>query len=97
MPAAVYDAYAWSNISVTPANFELKGGRYMVTAVATWSSGTVTLNKLGPDGSTLIAVSPSAAMSVNGGFVADLSPGQYQLTIATATAVYAEISRIPES
>lgn len=88
------DGVTFSNISATTAAFPLQGGLYQFSAVATWnSSGTVTLQQLGPDGSTYLSV--SAALSANGGVTVYLPPGQYQVAVATATVVYAGVARIP--
>ena len=80
--------------SVTPANFYLLGGLYAVGVAATWGGGSVTLNILMPDGTTLLDTLP-AAFSANGLAVVYLPPGTYQLTIATATAVVAFVARVP--
>lgn len=82
----------FSNISATPAAFELKGGLYQVDVIGT-GFGTVTLQRLGPDGSTPLTA--MAAFAANGTAQAYLPPGQYTLAIATTTAVYANITRIP--
>jgi len=52
------------------------------------------LQILGPDGSTFIAAHTAFA-AVTGFVVVDLPPGQYKFVIATFTAVYATICRIP--
>ncbi len=88
-----YDAVAFSNISADTSNFQLLGGKYMFEVIGT-GFGTVTLQKLGPDGTTYLSV--SSALAANGGAVLDLPPGQYKVAITTTTAVYASISRIPE-
>lgn len=78
------------------AQFSLLGGDYGVTVHAgTWSSGSVTLQRIGPDGSTLITV--LTAFSTDGYAVVRLPPGTYQFTVATATGVYASILHIPRS
>lgn len=82
----------FSNISVTSSNFELKGGKYTFAVIGT-GFGTVTLQMLGPDNSTWLSV--SADIAANGGSVLDLCPGQYRVAIATTTAVYASVTRIP--
>lgn len=93
----------------TSATFNLVlGGHYLFTAKATWGSGgTVAVQRLAPDGSTyvdiLAAYDASAAeqnepintLGANGALIIPLAPGAYQLTITTATAVYAEVARIP--
>ena len=82
----------FQNVSATPANFHLAGGEYGFVVTATWGGGDVALNMVGPDGSTLVQI---VDMKANGYTTADLVAGNYQLTITTATAVYAGISPIP--
>ena len=88
------DGVRFDNLSATPASFKLQGGRYAIAVAATWGGGSVTLNQLGPDNSTFINVLAGAFLA-NGNALADLPAGQYTLTIATATAVYATIARVP--
>lgn len=82
--------FPYSNISSTPATFQLKGGNYGVTVTATFGGGSVTFNKLSQDGTTWVPVVP--AFTANGYANVSLPPGNYQLAIATATAVYAEVT-----
>jgi|GEM_PF-2953412 hypothetical protein len=89
-----HESFAWSNISATPAQFSLLGGTYALDAVATWGGGSVKLQRVGPDGSTLIDAATSMTANGTSGALS-LTPGKYQLTIATATAVYASVTRIP--
>jgi hypothetical protein len=74
----------------------LKGGNYLFCAVATFSSGTVALEILGPDGSTYLKPASGFSLSANGCFQGWLSGGQYEVVIATATAVYAIVAAIPQ-
>jgi hypothetical protein len=84
------ERFSFSNISSTPAPFNLRGGSYGVTAhTTTWGGGSATLQRLSPDGSTYVTV--LAALSADGYASANLPSGTYQLAIATATAVYADI------
>jgi hypothetical protein len=77
----------------TPANFQITGGRYGIDAMASaW--GTATLNKIGQDGSTLIAA--ATAFSANGTKLVDLPPGLYQLTLSGTTGFKGCISRVPQ-
>ncbi len=101
------DTFKASNIAATTAAFTLYGGRYAFGAVATWGGGSAKLQQLGPDGSTFIDFLGSAnnagaeqnypvnALTANGVLVIDLPPGQYRVTIATASAVYVNIVRVP--
>lgn len=83
----------FTNISATTAAFALIGGLYAVDIVATWSAGSVTFQKLAPDGSTWIAVN---AFTANDSETYYLSAGSYRFSVVTATAVYAIATRIPQ-
>jgi hypothetical protein len=84
------ERFAFSNISSTPAPFNLRGGSYGITAhSATWSAGSTTLQRLAPDGLTYVTV--LTAFSADGYASVNLPAGTYELAIATATGVYADI------
>jgi hypothetical protein len=83
---------AFKNLSSTPATFKLRGGSYGVEVQATFGGGSVTLQRLSQDGSTFITC--LTAFSANGYASVNLPAGTYQLTIATATAVYADVTGI---
>jgi len=87
------ESVSFSNIGATTAAFELRGGKYAITAKAT-GAGTMGLQMQGPDGSTFLAVHTAFA-AVTGFIVIDIPPGQYKFVIATFTAVFANICRIP--
>lgn len=89
------EAVSFSNISASTAPFALRGGKYGVATLATFGGGSVKLQALGPDGSTYLSLSSASDFTAAGGAVVDLPPGQYRFTIATATAVYASVCRIP--
>lgn len=89
------DGQNWTNIAATPAAFYLKGGYYMLSAVATWGGGNVELKMLGPDGSTYLSAPTALKLSANGMIAGYLPAGQYQLAVTTATAVYAAVSGVP--
>jgi hypothetical protein len=91
--ATATENVAFSNIGATTAAFALRGGKYAISAAAT-GAGTMGLQMLGPDGATFIAVHTAFA-AVTGFVTVDLPPGQYKFVIATFTAVYASICRIP--
>lgn len=88
------ESVAFKNISATPAAFTLSGGVYVLDAVATWGGGSLTLQRLGPDGSTLLDAATALTANGTSGAIA-LPPGSYRLTIATATAVYVTVVRVP--
>ncbi len=94
MPTAV-DGKGFSNISASTADFKLKGGAYGVFVTATFGGGSVKLQRLSLDGSTYVSVASATDFSAAGGTLVNLPPGSYRFTIATATAVYAEVSGVP--
>jgi len=85
---------SFSNIAATTAAFSLTGGKYGASVVGT-GFGTVKLQTLLADGSTWQSVSSGTDFAANGYNTVDLPPGQYRFTIATATAVYAAVTRVP--
>jgi hypothetical protein len=70
----------------------VRGGLYQVTVVATWGGGNVTLQRLGPDGTTYLNV--DSAYTVNGGGTYYLPPGTYKFAVVTATVVRVDVSRV---
>jgi hypothetical protein len=91
------DSNLYSSASATTSPvFMLKGGKYAVSCTAgTWGSGSVTLEYLGPDGATYLAVSTGATFAANGYTVVDLPPGDYKWVVASATTIAAQAVRIP--
>lgn len=88
------DVYAASNISASTAVFSLAGGKYGVDYIATWNSGSVTLERQAGDGSTFVAA--MTAFSASGYAVADLPAGNYKLVIGgSPSAIYVTVKRIP--
>lgn len=83
------------------------GGVFQVSVVATFSGGTVELQVLGPDGSTWLSIYDTfnnagteadlivGKFSANGAKNLSLAPGQYRYVLTTATALSANISRVP--
>lgn len=82
----------FSNISATPASFVLKGGNYGVTVSATFGGGSVTLQRLAADNTTYVTC--LTAFTAAGYASVNLPNGTYRLLIATATAVYADVTSI---
>lgn len=78
----------------TSATFELRGGKYMVAFNGT-GTGTVDVQRLGPDGVTFIACGVTQITATTGAQTLDLPPGQYRVVIATFTANYVAIERVP--
>lgn len=87
------DAVAFSDIAATTSAFSLIGGLYGIDTVAT-GSGTLTLERLGGDGSTWITVLTAITATSSYASVY-LPPGQYRVAVATFTAVYVQVVRIP--
>jgi hypothetical protein len=86
------ELFQWTNISATPTAFTLRGGQYAVTVIATFGGGSVTLQRLADDGSTYVTC--LTAITANGYATVNLPSGTYKLTIATATAVYADVTSV---
>jgi len=82
----------FTNISANTAPFTLRGGNYGITVSATFGGGSVTLQRLATDGTTYVTC--VTAFTAAGYASANLPSGTYRLTIATATAVYADVVSI---
>jgi hypothetical protein len=94
MPTST-EAKSFANIAATTALFQLRGGKYQISATATFGGGFVKFQMLAPDGVTIFSPSSTTDFTAAGLAVLDLPPGQYKFTIATASAVYAAACRIP--
>lgn len=86
-------AYLASNIAATTDPFSLKAGKYGVSCVATFGGGSVTLQKLAADGVTYVTALTAITAAIY--TTVDLPEGTYRLLVATATAIYVGIDRIP--
>lgn len=88
-----------SATATSSAPFTLKGGKYAVSELATFAmSDTLSLEYLGPDGSTYVSVGSALVFAATGGYVViDLPPGQYKWVLGSThvTAIYAAVVRIP--
>jgi hypothetical protein len=100
-----------NNVGTSTTGNVVLGGRYMMEVVATFGGGSVKLQRLGPDDSTFLDIKQVfekadgtggtadslliGNFTVAGAQILDLAPGSYKCTIATATAVYAALERIP--
>ncbi len=78
----------------TSASFVLQGGRYAFAFNGT-GTGTVDLKGLGPDGTTFQAVGLTQITATTGYQVVELPPGTYQVIVATFTANYVSLTRVP--
>jgi hypothetical protein len=70
----------------------LRGGKYAVIFTGT---GTVDIKRLALDGTTYQACGVTQITATAGYQVLDLPPGQYEAIIATFTANYLSVVRIP--
>lgn len=86
------DNKTFTNLSASSSAFHLFGGQYAVTVHATFGGGSVTLQRQAADGSTMVTC--LTAFTADGYATVNLPAGTYQLTIATATGVYADISSV---
>ena len=86
------EVHSFDDVDATPAAFVLQGGLYAITITATWGGGSVTLQRLAADGSTYVAVAD--AFSADAFQTISLPPGTYRLLMATAEAMYADITSI---
>ena len=92
MAATIFDdGCNLANVSAG-SDFSLLGGEYGITVSATFGGGNVAFSVYSLDGSTKIAVVPN--FTANGYGYLDLPPGNYNITITTATAVYVSVARI---
>jgi hypothetical protein len=89
----------FSNIAATTAAFALKGGRYVMSATATWGGGNITLQTLLPDGTTYVSpfsiAGTANVLSADGSTTIDCPPGQYKIKVTTASGIYASLASIP--
>jgi len=93
------DGIQISNGSADSAAKSLVGGRYVLSVHATFGGGNVQVQQLALDGSTWVIPMDIAGNANNctadGSVTMDLSPGTYRIHVATATAVYAALARVP--
>lgn len=75
-------------------SFALQGGVYVMDAIATWNAGSITLQRLGPDGATYMNAATGLSADGTTGALT-LPAGTYKFTVATATGLWVSISRIP--
>lgn len=88
------DRNVQSNIAPsTTAAFNLRGGSYWLETKST-GTGTIDLQRLGPDGTTWTARATQITATA-GQQTLSLPPGSYRWVVATFTANYLEITRIP--
>jgi hypothetical protein len=87
------DGFLVQAAAATQGPFVLLGGKYGVSCSATFSTGNVALQTLGPDAATFVN---AANFTANGFVVVDLPAGKYQVAV-TAPASAVNVSVIPIS
>lgn len=86
--------YIASNFNSRVGPFRLTAGVYLLAVSGTFNSGSVSLQLLGPDGSTYLTVG-SAVTSAGTAQPLYCPDGQYQLAVSgSPSAMYASVSRI---
>jgi hypothetical protein len=88
------DGFLVQAASATQGPFVLLGGKYGVSCSATFNTGSVALQILGPDAATFVNTLP--AFSAAGFATVDLPPGKYQVLV-TAPATAVNLSCVPIS
>jgi hypothetical protein len=84
------------NASATGATVLWPGGRGAFTAAGTFGGATVSLDFLGPDGATWIAMGPETTLTAAGGALFDFpqSPIRASVTGGTPSGLYAHAARV---
>ena len=85
-----------SNASATGAGVTWEGGRGVFSASATWSGATVSLQAVGPDGTTFIPVSGAPARTADGCVEFVHPPGKLRAAVTGGppSAVYARVDLV---
>ena len=85
-----------SNASATGSAASWPGGYGVFSAAGTFGGATVTLQFLGPDGSTWIAVGVDTTITSAGGGVFALPPGQIRAAVSggSPSGLYAQADQV---
>lgn len=91
-----HDGYSQSNVAAGTYSFTLLGGIYVLSYKGT-GTGTVDLKLIGPDNVTAIEAPGFTQITATTGATGALylPAGTYELVIATFTANFFAISRVP--
>lgn len=87
-----------SNASATGSAVAWPGGRGTFEVDGTFGGATVTLSKLGPDGSSYISVGSDGALTAEGVVNFDLPPTSIKAVVSggSPSALYAKATKIGE-
>lgn len=85
-----------SNASATGAAVTWPGGKGVFTVVGSFSAGTVSLQFLGPDGTTWIDVGTSTTVTAAACAAFELPQGQLRASVSggTPSGLYARVARV---
>lgn len=85
-----------SNVDATGETFDWPGGRGEFCVVGTFGGATVSLEKLGPDGSTWVLVGTDAALTSAGMVGVELAQGSIRASVTGGTPanLYARLSHV---
>jgi hypothetical protein len=96
----INDGFTVNNASADSPVFNLVGGYYAMSVLASDFSSTVALMALGPDAATFVPVVDPAGNMI-GNFTANsmvssfqLPPGTYMVAVDSSTGVYVQLARI---
>lgn len=84
------------NASATGATVQWQGGRGVFTAAGTFGGATVSLEFLGPDTATWIAMGTDTTLTAAGGGLFDFPQGQIRASVTggTPSGIYAHAARV---
>ena len=88
------DGIFLNNVAAGTYSAVLKGGMYALSYKGT-GTGTVDVKMLLPDGSTALAVFTQVTATTGFQTGVYLPPGSYQLVVATFSANYVSLCRVP--
>lgn len=88
-----------SNASATGSSMYWPGGTGTFSVVGTFGGATVTLQFLGPDGTTWVNAGADTTLTAAGGANFTLASGNIRVSVSggTPSALYAHATRIQES
>lgn len=86
-----------SNASATGSAVHWAGGRGQFKLAGTVGGATITLQTLGPDGSSWLGLGTDAALTASGVVGFDCPPGQLRALVAggSPSGLYAEVASVP--
>lgn len=85
-----------SNASATGSAVQWGGGSGMFSCVGTFGGATVTLQFMGPDGATWVAMGPDTTLAADGGGLFTCAPGQIRAAVSggAPSGLYANAEQV---